>query len=126
VKRRYQKEFDGVLVSYTDPKLEGDALGVIVDDLPNLHALARAKAVVFRPRPGDALIAVVTSQSASHLGGLICGTFNAAVAVEDMSEACEFDVETNQWCVAISGEHCGACLAVWSRRLRIPKRVVLF
>ena len=93
--RRYRQEFGGVMLAYDNVRMEDDS-GAIVDEMPNIHAVVLARAVLFRPQPGQEMTAVVTSVSAAHIGALVCGTFNATVAEDQLGEYA-FDAEEASW-----------------------------
>ena len=85
-----------MLLSYDNVRLEGGGVGTIVDELPNVHAVAHARAVLFKPDVGQELVGVVSMVSSSHVGALLCGTFNVT-ASEDGLAGFAFDAEAEEW-----------------------------
>ncbi|CAM9806350.1 unnamed protein product, partial [Chrysoparadoxa australica] len=89
---RYSPSTEGVVLAVSDVSFpEGEHFGRILDDMPHIHVAVHARALVFRPRPGDSMIGVVTKVASTHIGMLVCGIFNAAVYSKDLGEGWQFD-----------------------------------
>lgn len=69
---------DGVLIAYSNIKLRGD-IGQIIDDGPYIHFKILADFVIFQPRVGLRLKAVVNKLSKDHVGLLVHNHFNVSV-----------------------------------------------
>lgn len=75
---KYSKEFQGVVVSYSNIR-DLDRLAEIYFDSPLLHFKVTVDFLVFAPKIGDLITGCVNKQSSDHLGLLVCGFFNAVV-----------------------------------------------
>ncbi|CAM9600421.1 unnamed protein product [Ectocarpus fasciculatus] len=95
---RYNEALGGVLLAVSDLSFgDGAREGRIQDEMPHIHFDVRAKAQVFRPRPGHVLQGRVNKVTSTHVGMLVCGIFNASVASESMGEGFRFDMTAREW-----------------------------
>ncbi|XP_004582515.2 DNA-directed RNA polymerase I subunit RPA43 [Ochotona princeps] len=75
---RYSESLLGVPIAYDNIKVVGE-LGDIHDDQGHIHLNIEADFVVFCPEPGQKLRGMVNKVSASHIGCLVHGCFNASI-----------------------------------------------
>ncbi|CAM9290124.1 unnamed protein product [Ectocarpus sp. 12 AP-2014] len=95
---RYNEALGGVLLAVSDLSFgDGAREGRIEDEMPHIHFDVKAKAQVFRPRPGHVLQGRVNKVTSTHVGMLVCGIFNASVASESMGEGFRFDMTAREW-----------------------------
>ncbi|CAN0255362.1 unnamed protein product [Hapterophycus canaliculatus] len=80
--------------------------------MPHIHFDVKAKAQVFRPRPGHVLEGRVNKVTSTHVGMLVCGIFNASVASESMGEGFRFDMTSREWKRGRDGDEGGEVIAV--------------
>ncbi|CAM9695340.1 unnamed protein product [Scytosiphon promiscuus] len=110
---RYNESLGGVLLAVSDLSFcDGVHEGRIEDEMPHIHFDVKAKAQVFRPRPGHVLEGRVNKVTSTHLGMLVCGIFNASVASESMGEGFSFDMTAREWKRGGSGGEGGEVIAV--------------
>ena len=77
---RYVEQFGGVLLSYSDLRLQRP-LGRIAFDAPEIHIRVAFEATYFAPSAGDVLGGTVSRVGGDHIAILVLGVFNASVAL---------------------------------------------
>lgn len=75
---QYSKELGGVILSYSDPKVQ-QRLGSILDEQPRIHFDLYVTYCLFAPRVGDLLWGKVNKLGEDHVGCLVNDCFNASV-----------------------------------------------
>jgi len=78
---RYYPALQGILLGYTGPRLTANTAAVLHDQ-PYIHLDVRAEFYVFSPTKGEVLVGLVARRSADHLGCLVHGIFNVALAAD--------------------------------------------
>jgi len=78
---RYYPALQGILLGYTGPRLTANTAAVLHDQ-PYIHLDVRAVFYVFSPTKGEVLVGLVARRSADHLGCLVHGIFNVALAAD--------------------------------------------
>lgn len=81
---RYHRDFDGMLLAYTDVRiLGGDSYHI--DEWGNTHLSVRIQAYIFRPVKGVVVVGTVTDKNSTHIGCLLFDEIR--VSVSSQSEA---------------------------------------
>ena len=78
---RYYPALQGILLGYARPRLTTNTAAVLHDQ-PYIHLDVRAEFYVFSPTKGEVLAGLVNRRSADHLGCLVHGIFNVALAAD--------------------------------------------
>jgi len=55
--------------------------GYLMDDQPYIHVDVNVEYIVFCPREGSTIRAIVNQKSSDHISGLVLGLFNIAVTL---------------------------------------------
>ena len=79
---QYSKELGGVILSYSDPKVQ-QRLGSILDEQPRIHFDLHVTYYLFAPKVGDILLGKVNRLGEDHMGCLVNDCFNASVQNKD-------------------------------------------
>uniref|UniRef100_A0A2A4JKN2 RPA43 OB domain-containing protein n=1 Tax=Heliothis virescens TaxID=7102 RepID=A0A2A4JKN2_HELVI len=75
---KFDKEFNGILLSYKNPKVLQN-FGTIRNDNADIHFQVQADYFIFRPFVGATLTGIVNKKSTTHLGILIHRVFNVVI-----------------------------------------------
>ena len=88
---RFQPLLNGVLISYRGVELCGGATGGFATETAQITFTIRFEALVFQVQRGDAIVGTVNKVGADHIGLLVFGIFNAAIAVDQMPPSSRYD-----------------------------------
>jgi len=69
-----------------------------MDDQPYIHVDVTVEYIVFCPRGGCTVRAVVNQRSSDHLSALVLGLFNIAVTTRDKQHSAEVPMNTDVGC----------------------------
>ncbi|XP_059047127.1 DNA-directed RNA polymerase I subunit RPA43 isoform X2 [Achroia grisella] len=75
---KYDKEFNGILLSYKNLKILQN-VGSIRNDNADIHFQVQADYFIFRPHVGATLKGIVNKKSPTHLGILVHRVFNVVI-----------------------------------------------
>lgn len=95
---RHHDGFGGVLVKYTDLKMNEEGMGETI--LPNsayVEVKATVKATVFAPKVKAVLIGKVNKIGQDHIGLVVGNIFNASIPIENFKENMMFDETKEAW-----------------------------
>ena len=76
----YNCSISGVPVAYRSVRLL-ENYGYLIDDQPYIHVDVTVEFIVFCPRDGCTVRAVVNQKRSDHISGLVLGLFNIAVTL---------------------------------------------
>jgi len=91
----YNCSISGVPVAYRSVQLV-ENYGYLMDDQPYIHVDVNVEYIVFCPREGCTVRAVVNEKSSDHISGLVLGLFNIAVTLRSKQSSKTLDIESGQ------------------------------
>ncbi|CAK9213828.1 unnamed protein product [Sphagnum troendelagicum] len=89
--RRYNEEFEGVVLAYLDPKIQGPTANILSGLPPYFHVQLKASFLLFSPKIGMLVEGKVNKVEKDYLGVVVLGLFNAAIGIADIREDLYYD-----------------------------------
>lgn len=108
---RVREEFDGVVLAHKDVSVHG-ASGAVLSYAPYVRVRARARLLLFRPAAGRRVVGRVNHVGADHVGLVVLGAFNAALARADVRGTLSADVANARWAGGGGGAEAGHVLGL--------------
>ncbi|CAM6018645.1 unnamed protein product [Sphagnum balticum] len=88
---RYNEEFEGVVLAYLDPKIQGRTANILSGLSPYFHVQLKASFLLFSPKIGMLVEGKVNKVEKDYLGVVVLGLFNAAIGIADIREDLYYD-----------------------------------
>ncbi|CAK9882167.1 unnamed protein product [Sphagnum jensenii] len=87
----YNEEFEGVVLVYLDPKIQGPTANILSGLSPYFHVQLKGSFLLFSPKIGMLVEGKVNKVEKDYLGVVVLGLFNAAIGIADIREDLYYD-----------------------------------
>ncbi|GAQ79885.1 DNA-dependent RNA polymerase [Klebsormidium nitens] len=94
---RYNEEFGGVVLAYSDVVLLGRKGRILTTLSPYIHLDLTARLLVFAPAAQNVLAGSVNKVGPAHIGLLALGAFNASIRADEIGDAFQYDPDASAW-----------------------------
>jgi len=93
---KYDSQFSGVLLSFSNVKLH-ESFGRVFDDVAEMQLRVKARGLVFAARKDMRLTGIVNQVTAGHVHLLVCGAFQVVIDLENIPSKYKYSSSLNHF-----------------------------